>query len=894
MSGINSLSVGAGLLGVDVSSIQANAQAMLEAAQARKAAATAVTTPWSSAGQRLAPTQDQLVRSALAGKSAISTSAVLTSTRNEDAQSLFALYNGLTSLSALASKAALKTTTDFDRSQLQSAFAKQLAEAQSYVEKIDLQKVTLVKGAKLTKEDSALVLARNSSQYVTGVVQDGAFDAPVSTLAGDVKFNVTISRSTGSSTVAIDLADMGATPRTMSNIADFVNTKLKDAGSNATFAAVRVGTPNASGRIEADTFGFKITTISTEKISFSAQTSAPALVVAGSTGSGASADARITKLTNLAGGGTEEFVNTLNPDKGAVTWRQTVVGPDGGYYAVGETTASLDGSPLKSDKDAVLAKYDSAGKLLWSKSLGAADDASGYSIAVSADGKIAVAGSTTGRISADVKGGADSFVTVFDSKGVEQWTRQSGTSADDKATSVAFDASGNVIVAGTTKGPLAGAAQGSWDGYVQSYDASGAAVSKQQFGTSGEDSVAGLVVTDDGKVVVASTENGRGVLRKFDMAANAPTTPEWTQDLGDLSSGGQITSIAYESGAIYVGGRDATGSFDAAQGGGAFGGGTQDGFIARFDEGASGATKAWGTYTGGAGDDAVRGLAVSNGKVYATGETTAALSGATQVGTQDVFMAQFDGTSGAQEFVTQASGGAGYAKGSSIAVDPQGDSVLDQLGLPRGELNAPRSQELTARSNVRVGDSFYVSIGGGVKRKITIEKGDDWSDLAYKINSAISLNGRASVRTTTTGTSLRVEAKGNALIEFTSGPDGKDALGPLGLQVGTVFNDPALSSDTSSSSAPRVIALGLDTSWSLLDKTTAASASDALDAVLRRVRNAYDAATGATDATEKKPGKTGGTVPAYMKTELANYQAALARLQSGGSTTSSAASLLTG
>jgi len=893
MTNISSLSLGASVLGVDVASIQANAQTSLENALARKAAANAVTTPWSRAGLRLAPSADALVRSALAGKSAIGNSSVLTSTRNQDAQSLFALYNGLTSLSALATKAALKSTQDFERSQLQNAFAKQLAEAQNYVEKIDLQDVTLVKGAKLTKEDSALVLARNSSQYVTGVVQEGAFEDPVAALAGNVKFNVTISRSTGSSAIAIDLANMGAMPRTMSNIAEFVTTELKNAGSDATFAAVRVGTPNSAGRIEANTFGFKITTVSSEKISFSADVSAPAIVVVGSTGSGANADGRITKLTNLAFGGTEEFVSTINPEKGAVTWRQNVVGADGSYYAVGETTASLYGSPLKSEKDAVLAKYDSAGKLLWTKMLGAADDAIGYSIAVSDDGKVAVAGSTTGKISADVKGGTDSFVTVFDSKGVEQWTRQSGTTLNDKAVGVAFDAIGNVVVAGMSKGPLAGVSQGSWDNYLQTFDATGATVSKQQFGTSGEDVVAGLVVADDGKIIVATTENGRGVLRKFDVAANASGVPEWTQDLGDLGASGQMTSIAYENGAIYLGGRTASATFDAAQGGTAFGG-MQDGFVARFDDGVTGPTKSWGTYTGGAGDDAVRGIAVSNGKVYATGETNAALSAATQIGAQDVFMAQFDGAGGAREFLSQASGGAGYAKGASIAVDPNGDSVLNLLGLPRGELNVPRSSLLTARSSVRAGDSFFVSIGGGVKRKITIDKDDDWSKLAYKINSAISLNGRASVRSTTSGVSLRVEAKGNALIEFTSGPSGKDALGPLGLTVGTVYNDPALSSDTSSSTAPRVIALGLDQTWNLSDKTAAKSIQDTLDQVLRRVRSAYDAATGETDAREKKPGKTGGAAPAFLSAQLSNYSAALYRLQSGGSSTSSAASLLTG
>ncbi|MET0547622.1 MAG: hypothetical protein ABWZ40_15085 [Caulobacterales bacterium] len=891
---INGLAVGAGMFGIDVSSIQANAESLLAAAQAKKDAKSAVTTPWSSAGQRLAASSETLVRNALAGRSAILGSQTMQSVTARDAQGLFKLYNGLQALSALAEKAALKTTSDFERSQLNDAFAKAVSEAQTYVDKIDLDRVTLVKGDKLTKEDSALVLSKNSNEYVTGVVQDGAFEDPVATLAGNVKFDMSLTTFGVTNNISLDLSEMGATPRTMQNVVDYINGKLQASGAVARFSAVRVGTPNASGRVEADTFGFKITTISTEKVTFSAPTTAPALVIAGRTGNGTTADARLTKITDLAGTPSEVFAQTLNPDKGAVTWRSTAVAPDGGYYAVGDTTVSLDGTALKSAKDAILAKYDSAGKLLWTKTLGAADDATAYSLAVSDDGDVAIAGATSGRLTDAVKGGTDSFVTLIDASGNEVWTKQTGTVSDDKATAIAFDASGNVVVAGSTKGSMvSGTQQGGWDNYVESFDATGALVSRQQFGTSGDDSIGAIAIADDGQVIIGSTENGRGVLHKFSITPPVSGTPTWTQDLGEVGVGGGVYALTYENGAIYVGGRTSNASFDAAQGGAASGG-AEDGFLARYDDGASPA-KAWGTFMASSGDDAVRSITVDNGTVYATGDTTGAIGGATKVGTQDVFVATINGSSGAVNTAMQFSGGAGYASAASVAIDTQGDSILDVLGLPRGRLNVPRPAEITARSSVRVGDSFYVTVNGGSKRRVVIEKGDDWSDLSFKINAIIGLNGRAAVRSTSSGSSLRVEAKGNSLIEFSSGPSGQDALGALGLKLGTVFNDPALLATTTSSSAPSVIALGLDSSWSLLKSADAAKARDALVTVERRVRNAYDATLRDPNAdTTKKPGKAGGAVPAYLQAQLANYNAALYRLQSGGSSTSSAASLLTG
>ncbi len=102
-------------------------------------------------------------------------------------------------------------------------------------------------------------------------------------------------------------------------------------------------------------------------------------------------------------------------------------------------------------------KYDSAGRLVATRTLGAASTASGYAIAIDANGDVAVAGSVTGALNTsttdagktgEVANVADSFVTVFNKDGEEQWTQRRGARAADEATSVAFGADGIVYIGG--------------------------------------------------------------------------------------------------------------------------------------------------------------------------------------------------------------------------------------------------------------------------------------------------------------------------------------------------------------------------------------------------------------------------------------------------------------
>jgi hypothetical protein len=134
------------------------------------------------------------------------------------------------------------------------------------------------------------------------------------------------------------------------------------------------------------------------------------------------------------------FADTLDADVSKV--HATVTGTDGSVYVLADVTGAINGQDIKGTQDVALMKYDSAGNLLYTRTLGAADSATGLTLAVSSTGQIAVAGSATGVIDSGNAGvdktKSDSFVTVFNATGDELWTQRRGAREDDTATAVAF------------------------------------------------------------------------------------------------------------------------------------------------------------------------------------------------------------------------------------------------------------------------------------------------------------------------------------------------------------------------------------------------------------------------------------------------------------------------
>ena len=86
-----------------------------------------------------------------------------------------------------------------------------------------------------------------------------------------------------------------------------------------------------------------------------------------------------------------------------------------------------------------------------------------------------MSGDTYGRLDGNTSAGnADLFVAKYNSSGTKQWTKQLGTSKNDRARGVVTDSSGNVYVTGDTYGGLDGNTNaGNADIFVVKYNSSG-------------------------------------------------------------------------------------------------------------------------------------------------------------------------------------------------------------------------------------------------------------------------------------------------------------------------------------------------------------------------------------------------------------------------------------
>jgi hypothetical protein len=143
--------------------------------------------------------------------------------------------------------------------------------------------------------------------------------------------------------------------------------------------------------------------------------------------------------------------------------------------------------------------------------------------------------------------------------GNELWTRQYGTSGEDRAWGIAADGTG-VYVGDRTDGALLGQSNaGSTDAYVRRYDPNGNEVWTRQFGTFGVDRVFDVAVDATDIYVVGTTDQALpgqsqagGVdayLRKYDLYGNEL----WTRQFGSSADDHTYEVIADPTGIYLVG-----------------------------------------------------------------------------------------------------------------------------------------------------------------------------------------------------------------------------------------------------------------------------------------------------------------------------------------------------
>lgn len=236
----------------------------------------------------------------------------------------------------------------------------------------------------------------------------------------------------------------------------------------------------------------------------------------------------------------------------------------GGHVVVtGYTLKPLESSELSSS-DAFVAAYSGSGDLLWTAELAtpASDAAAGVSL--DAEGNVLIAGDTSGALEGTAFGFGDAYVAKYSPGGELAWVRQIGTAAPDEAAGVSADASGNVFVAGVTRGGLAGSRAGNdLDGWIAKYSPAGEALWVRQLGSSVgyDDPIAGVSTDADGNVLIAGRSFGalegdnHGSADAFVAKLSSAGELLWIHQLGDADYDAAESVQADADGNVFIAGQ---------------------------------------------------------------------------------------------------------------------------------------------------------------------------------------------------------------------------------------------------------------------------------------------------------------------------------------------------
>jgi hypothetical protein len=815
----------------------------------------------------------------------------------EDQEDLFRAYKALARLQTLADFASRDTTNNWRLPGLESRFQSGLSEFNTYVAALDVESFMLSTTAIESKVDTSFSIARASSVSQGQIVQIGAYNDALQNVVGDEVFTISADKFGVITDVVIDLANVTGTLN-LDNIADYINQELSNAGIVTTVKRDRIYDEAAFEAAKdpddpqplPSTFGFVIEGVSTEKLSFSAAVSQPAVYVAGSIGSGDDQMGQILKFTDLMSGApVNAGGDRIKPTGGEdVTANAIASAMDskGQIYVLGNTTGDLGNFNNNGDQDVFIRKYDSTGNMLWEQLLGATQTAEGFGLAVDNDDNVVIVGTVKGDlISTAIGGNFDSFVTKFGGDGQEIFTRQLSPAADDGANSVAIAADGSIFVTGYTKAAMSSDEiyGGARDGYVTKLDSAGALTYNRQFGGATSEEGKSIAVNAAGDIFVASLQDGNAVVTKY-SGADDTSAASWEINLGSMGSG-QIGNIIVDGSDVYLGGSTDDPGFGSSVLN-AHSGDMQDGFLVKMSDNGTSGSVGYTTFVSGGSNDMINDITVSGGSVYVAGETRGDLGGGF-TGTVNGFVAQFD-AAGAEAWNYQYSGYGGVASAQSLVVDQSGSSVLDALGFATGEVTSAHARTVVANSSVRADQNFYISVDGSAAKKIVIDDNDTLRALSLKINAVLGFDGKASVRRTSEGDVLRIEVNSGIRVDFTPGKEGEDALAGLGITVGTLYNDGSLLDDDGGDSSEddfEIVSLGLEAGLNLSSKVDAEFALELINDAMTEMRDLYRNLT--MDPSLKalldgKAGGGGGPVPSYLSAQLANYQAGLARLSGGG------------
>jgi hypothetical protein len=855
--------------------------------RAARIAKAQFTTPETTPPWKLEATDDpiSLQLSAIKRMKTIVDKPETTGTLVEDAQTTFVAYKALERLRLLAESAAKNTTSWAERTALDKVFAKGLGDLQTFLGQAPNEKVQLSFAQPARRVESVGVPTAKIGTTVTeGVLKER--DTPLAGLTGTEKFSINITRGTIADTVTVDLSGTPQPP-TLDSVAAAFNAAIatvpmRDVNGNVVMNAdgqpTQRWTTSFAVTKESGKWGFKLNTPGNERVSIDQIGAPDALIVAsGQTAPDAPTGTKVVRFDDPAGTleahtltniqaidrlATAEAKLAETEKKPAVdvlastTARAVATDAQGYSYVVGTTAGDLDSNRLGGASDLYLSKVDSAGKIVWQQTLGAAASAEGAAVTIGANGDIFVAGTVTGDFMGTRTDG-DMLVAKFSASGEEKFSTVVRAFGADSASAVAVGDDGAIYVAGR-------GASGGGDAFIARLNSTGQIQERRSIDSGGSDSVKALAIGDDGALLALTNEGGTATLRK--IAAGSLAT-----DLGALNLGARDARVIAVSadGALAVGG---------ASGG--------DGFVARVDAALANAQF---TTLASSGSDQIDSLTFMGGALYAGGRTTGDLEG-TRSGAVDGFVARLDASTGAVQTVQQFGQPTLKTEAVQVAAAIGGGDVLGALGLSRGTINPDVSATLATQTSLRPGEEFQIRVNDGTARRIIIGQGETLATLSKKVTA---ITGRNAIVTTPLNAeghrTLRIEARAGQEIELIAGAAGKDALSKLGIEPARISAPDPIPDD-----APRVrpggnFGLGLTHALDLSTAKNAALALEKIKSAVSMTQTAYRSLYWDTGKEALVNGATaagGGKASAYLQGQAARYQAALDRLTGPATTTS--------
>jgi hypothetical protein len=386
----------------------------------------------------------------------------------------------------------------------------------------------------------------------------------------------------------------------------------------------------------------------------------------------ATAGAHQTVYAGAPGGGGDAFLAKFTP-AGGLLWatyyggndideiRAVVCDDSGNVYATGFTssasgiaTAGSYQSTYGGSEDAFLAKFSSAGVLIWSTYYGAGQFDAASAIVFDSTGFVYISGNTysadsiatPGSYQSTYTGLGDAFLAKFTRNGLLQWATYYGGSGSDWVNGMVIDNSRNICIAGNTTssdhiattGGYQATPGGSIDAFVAKFSSNGSLTWGTYFGGSGGDIA--YDITKDGSdnlLVTGYTTSATAIatpgsyqstyagssdafLSKF----NSTGSLIWSTYYGGDSTESGAGVVCDKQGNVYITGgtHSANGiaTTDAYQL--TYGGGVKDAFLSVFN---SSGNRIWATYYGGPVDEGGEGIIFDDSaNVYLTGATTSA------------------------------------------------------------------------------------------------------------------------------------------------------------------------------------------------------------------------------------------------------------------------------